>query len=70
MQCDCAYRLPVLHFLAPGFGSESWMTNPFGLTTPTNGTPSVNDVGNGQQSSYQERTYTLPGSVSYSEWSG
>ena len=69
MQYDHANRLLVFHFLASGFGSESWMTDPFGLTAPTNGTPSVNDVGNGQQSSYQERTYTLPGSMTYYEWS-
>jgi hypothetical protein len=60
----------VLHFLAPNFGSESWMTNPFALAPTINGTPFINDVGNGQQSSYQEQTYTLPGSMSYYETSG
>ena len=70
MQYNRADRLLMLHFLDPGFDSESWMINPFGRTTPINETPSVNDVGNGQQSSYQERTYTLPGSMIYYEWSG
>jgi hypothetical protein len=72
MQCDRANHLFVLHFLAPNFGSENWMTNPMGLAPTINGTPVINDngVGNGQQSSYQERTYTLPGSASYQEWSG
>lgn len=69
MQDDRADYLFVLHFLAAGFGSESWMTNPFGLAPSANGTPIINDVGNGQRSSYQEQTYTLPGSISYHEWS-
>jgi hypothetical protein len=60
----------VLHFLAPGFGSENWMTDPFGLAPPANGASSINDVGTGQQSSYQEQTYTLPGATSYYESSG
>ncbi len=60
----------VFHFLAPGFGTESWMTNPFDLAPPVNGTPVIDDVGNVQQSSYQEQTYTLPGTTSYYESSG
>ena len=48
------------------------MTNPFGLTPAASGTPFINDVGNGQKSSYQEQVYTLPGAgtMSYYEWSG
>jgi hypothetical protein len=68
MQCDRANHLFVLYFLAPNFGSESWMTDPFGLAQSVNGTPFINDVGNGQRSSYQERIYTLPGgAMSYYE---
>ncbi len=71
IQCNRANHFFVLYFLAPNFGSESWITNPFGLAPPINGTPVINDVGNGQQSSYQEQTYTLPGgSMSYYESSG
>ncbi len=71
IQCNRANHLFVLYVLAPNFGSQSWITNPFGLAPPINGTPLINDVGNGQQSSYQEQTYTLPGgSMSYYESSG
>ena len=71
MQYDYADHLFVLHFLAAGFGSQGWMTDPFGLAPSVNGAPFVNDVGTGQQSSYREQTYTLPGgAMSYQEWSG
>ncbi len=49
------------------FGSESWMTDPFGLAPAANGRPIVDDVGNGEKSSYKEQTYTLPGAISYQE---
>lgn len=56
MQYDRADHLCALYLVASGFGSENWMTNPFGLAPSANGAPPVNDGGNGQQSSYQERT--------------
>jgi len=63
---------PYNPYPPPGFGSQNWVTNPFSLTPPNNGVPFDNGVGTGQQSSYQEATYTLPGAgtMSYHEWSG
>jgi hypothetical protein len=60
-----------LYFLAANIGSEEWMTDPFGLAPSANANSGVNGAGNGQQSSYKEQTYTLPGgAMTYQEWSG
>ncbi|UJR38711.1 hypothetical protein I4U23_031376 [Adineta vaga] len=53
------------------FGSEQWMTDPFGLAPSASTNTGVNGSGNGQQTSYKEQTYTLPGgAMTYQEWSG
>ena len=61
----------LFHFLAAGFGSEQWMTDPFGLASSGKVNSGSNGSGNGQQSSHMEQTYTLPGgTMTYQEWSG
>jgi hypothetical protein len=67
----------VLHFLVPIVGIGSRISNSVGIAPPLGmfspaiyGGPLLNDVGNGQQSSYSVRTYTYPGRATYYEWSG
>ncbi|CAF1222376.1 unnamed protein product [Adineta steineri] len=53
------------------YGSAQWQTDPFGLAPTANANSGDNGAGNGQQSSYKEQTYTLPGGkTTYMEWTG
>ena len=57
----------VSPFLAPNTGIALPLN---GFSTATTEKPFIDDVGNGQQSSYSEQTFTLPGRMTYYESSG